>query len=107
MSKTKLKQIILLTCSGLLIGLLIPPVEYVAVIVADISFFRFRENFVKDGFALGDPWISIVFVFVVIFSLFFLARSNKTLAAAALSTASITTAYIIYVAATATGFGPD
>ena len=103
---TKLKQIILPVFSGLLIGLLMPPVEYVAVIVADISFFRFRENFVNDGFVLGEPWISIVFVLVEIITLFFLARFNKTLAAAALSAAIISTAYVIYTMSTLTDFGP-
>jgi hypothetical protein len=106
MTTTDLKRIVIPAFSGLLIGLLMPPVEYVAVIVADISFFSFRVNFVNDGFILGDPWISIVFVFVVIFSLFLLAKFNKTLAAAALSTAIISTAYVIYAMSTLTPFGP-
>jgi hypothetical protein len=42
----------------------------------------------------------------VIFSLFLLAKFNKTLAAAALSTAIISTAYVIYAMSTLTPFGP-
>ena len=103
MPNNKLKQIILPVFSGLLIGLLMPPVEFVAVFLADYGFARFRQIFVKDGYIMGNPWISIVFVFMVIFSLFLLARFNKTFAAVAVLTAIITTA-LIYGATTTTPF---
>jgi hypothetical protein len=103
MPTTNLKRIIPPVFSGLLIGLLMPPVEYVAVYLADYGFARFRQIFVNDGYIMGNPWISIVFVFMVIFSLFLLARFNKTFVAVALSTAIITTA-LIYGATTTAPF---
>ena len=106
MSITNLKRIIPLLLLGLLIGLLMPPVEYVAVLLADYGFACFTQIFHKDGFALDDPWLSIVFVLVEIITLFFLTRFNKILTAAALLTAIITTAYVIYAMSTLTPFTP-
>ena len=93
---TNLKRVIPLLL-GLLIGLLMPPLEFAAVCLADFFLARFRQLFVNDGLALGNPWLSIVFVLVEIITLFFLARFNKTLAAAALTVATGGTILLLVV----------
>jgi hypothetical protein len=93
----KSKRITLLVFSGFLIGLLMPPVEYVAVCLADYFLARFRQLFVNDGLALGNPWLSIVFVLVEMTTLFFLARFNRTLAVAALFTATAATVVLLVI----------
>ena len=97
MPNTKLKRNILLVFSGLMFGLLMPFVEYIAVFLADDKLFRFRQIFVNDGYVMGDPWLSVVFVLVEITSLLFLARLNRIFAAAALTTATAATVVLLEI----------
>ena len=97
MPNPKLERIILFVFSGLLIGLLMPPIEFVAVLIADFGFFRFRQIFTHDDYVMGEPWLSIVFVLVEIFSLYLLARFNKTLATTCLIIATASTVVLLEI----------
>lgn len=87
-------KIVLLVCSGLLIGAVMPFVEYVALFLIDLTVALIFQNFLH-GAALGDPWLSIVFVLLEIISLFFMAKYNKILAGSALITAATGTALLL------------
>ena len=92
--KIALKTFLLFALSGLLIGAVMPLVEFVALYALDLTGASALQYFFH-GAALGDPWLSIVFVLVEMSILFFMARYNKTLACAALITTTIGTALVL------------
>jgi len=97
MNKPAVKRVAFTIFSGLLIGLLIPPAEFAAVFYADYEFSCLRQYFINDGYMMGDPWLSIIFVGVEIITLYLIARCNKTLATAALITATASTVVLLEI----------
>jgi hypothetical protein len=94
-------------CIGLVVGMVLPILLFLSLLVADFILINFRYHYYQAGFGLRITQLCILLVPAEIISLFFLAKSNKTLTVAALPTAIIITAYIIYVAVTATPLAPD
>ena len=102
-SKTK---IALTICIGLVVGTILPIVLFLVVAVVDgtvvnVAYSRFDA---VVGLAVSQLYIPLIPTEVI--SFFFLARLNRTLAAAALPTAIIATAYIIYVTIKFVPLGP-
>ena len=94
-------------CIGLVIGAVLPLALILILVVADGIVVNVAYRYFHASAGFNTVWLSILLIPMVIISLFFLARSNKTLATAALLTAIISTVYVIYVMATTTPFAPS
>ena len=89
------KTFLLFACLGLLIGTVMPIVEYLVLFTVDGLSTYTLQLFFKDAFVLADPWFSVVYIIAELVSLFLLARINRTMAAAALITATISTILLL------------
>jgi hypothetical protein len=93
-------------CIGLVLGVVLPPVLFGTLYVMnEVIGDAADRNFHADvGLAFSQLYIP--FVPIEVISFFFLAKFNRTLAAAALPPAILATAYLIYTAAIAVPFAP-
>ena len=101
------KRVALTICIGLVIGAVLPLALMLILGVADIIVINIAYSYFQASVGLTIIWLSILLIPLEITSLFFLARFNKTLTAAALPTAIIMTLYVIYAMTTLTPVAPD
>jgi hypothetical protein len=100
-------KIALTLCIGLVVGMVLPIVLFWTLWVMDMVIGIFADSKFHADVGLKFSQLYIPFIPIEAISFFFLARFNRTLAAAALPTAILATAYIIHLAAIATPFAPD
>jgi hypothetical protein len=100
-------KIALTLCIGLVVGVVLPLALILILGVAAGILVIVAYRYFDTGIGLSPVWLSVLLVLMVIATLFFLVRFNKLLAVAALFTAVISTAYIIYVVVNLPPFGPS
>ena len=91
-------------CIGLVLGVVLPPVLFGTLGLMDMVISIFSDSKFHTDVGLTIPHLYIPFIPIEVISFFFLARFNRTLAAAALLPAILATAYIIYASATVEPF---
>jgi hypothetical protein len=99
-------KIALTLCIGLVVGIVLPFALFLILFVIDGVVINVAYSRFNAAIGLNELQLSALLVPTEMTSLFFLARFNKIMAAAALFTAIISTAYVIYDMVTQPSFAP-